>query len=152
MKNIKQKIAKLREEAENKIKEANSLEKSIPKTAPNKVIASLHKRFNKLESGFKITWVPETQFVNPTITTTVQWYSDDEPEFEQDIDYQIDDALEEYRLTLHSQWEKWIEKHPRVSQMKRDIKDLCNESDRQAKKFGVDKMEFFEAVMDGGEL
>lgn len=149
MKNIKEKIEKLRQEAEDKIEEVNRLEASIPLTEQNKVAKQLHKRFRKLEDGFEIKWQPTSPFVMPMITSTIQWFSDDEPEYDQDIDAQVDHAVEEYRYTLHSEWEEWIEKHPQVSQMKRDIKTLCNESDRQAKKFGVEKMDFFEMVMTG---
>lgn len=148
--NTKEKIKKLRQDAEWKIQEANDLEASLPNTEQDKVVKQLNKRFQKLEDGFQIEWHPKSRFKVPTITSAV-WFSYNEPDFDQDIDERFEEALEDYRYALHGEWEAWIEDHPQVIQMRRDIKELTNESDRQAKKFVVNKVDFWEMVMDGAQ-
>lgn len=149
MKNTKETIKKLRQEAEAKIAEANRLEKSIPKSGQSKVIKSLHKQFKKLENGFELKWQPKSRFEMPVITGTAQWFSDEEPEFDQDIDTQLDRAIEDYSYTLHEEFDAWVKDRSQVIQYRKAIKALCDESDRQAKKFRVDEHDFFEMVMTG---
>ncbi len=153
-KKIKKTIEALRKEAEAKIKEADKLvkaakelEKNLPQGAKS-VLKQLNKEFQVLEEGITLEWHPSLP-PPPTIQTQVRWLSGMEVEFEENIYSDLNSWLEEYVFQVEGEWERWIERHPKVKEMNHQIKDLCNRSDKQAKKFGIDGEDFFEMVMEG---
>jgi hypothetical protein len=148
VKEIKAKIKKLLDASEKSKKKAKELEASLPKGEKEKALKQLKKEFDILCDGVEIEWHPKVHLEPLTFLTTIRWEEGDEAYAQENIEYVLDRAFDDYQRDLYEAWDEDFKNHPELIKMNKKIKDFIKRCDAAAAELGEDKNAFFDQMMN----